>query len=51
MLKMKKQIMITYPSTSFTSIAIPQLKKKNIKETKKQDYVMKLFITSHNKNQ
>ena len=27
------------------------IKKKNIKETKKQDYVMKLFITSHNKNQ
>ena len=27
------------------------IKKKTIKETKTQAYVMKLFITSHNKNQ
>ena len=49
MLKMKKQMMIIYPLTRFTSITI--LQKQSIEETKKQDFAMKFFITSHGKDQ
>ena len=48
-LKMKKQIMIICPLTRFTSITI--LQKQSIEDTKKQYFAVKLFITSHNKNQ
>ena len=45
---MKKQMMITYPLNKLSKVVIPQKKKKGIEEKK---FVIKLFITSHNKNQ